>query len=353
MRKAVWCGAAGMVAFAVVVYVAACQAVAHPESYWGRCIGAAAQLGVQGNPFVVMNPVAGNPVLKEFAQHVGAAVGCGLWAEGGVAQARCEIVKPEGEPAENLIAHDPEPEAAVIVDPFEPIQVEVVPDGGFVVSGLITPAFPETEEPRTGAAEESEPALEQPMPEEQAPVAMPYADEQPEAVKDCHEDGSCDGWLWRLLEKACIVRDITEEAELVPMPVHDGEEPQEQGTEGANKESADQGSESESHEPMPGCQEDPAYQHHYHGCPYMGCPYPYSHSRPIPGVVPTEEQPQTKTDAVKKKLHRIKKKPASTDGAWKKKMFWFQEDFSSQSSTDTMEFRPSDDPRESPGNVPF
>jgi hypothetical protein len=362
MRKLFWCGAACLVVFAAAVYYVADNAAKHPDSYWRRCLDYAASLGLYANPFVPMHPVNAGQVAQDAAHHVNAAVGAGILAQ---ADGNAVADPIEGELVPGNEEQFEVPPPVENVTPFEPIRVEPMPseavqnegerwiiDEGLIMRGGLTPPS-DIEEPKTGSTEESELVFEDEM--EPEPVPMPYAEEESEDSV-CPEH-RCGNWFVKLLRLGGIISETPDdEDEPLPMPSVCDDEPQDQGTEDETKSD---------------CQENPAYHHHYHGCPYMGgCPYPYS--RAIPVVTPVEpQQPASPETPVRKKKPACgsglesqqpatpetpvqKKKPTCESGSGVKKILWYDLDEENvQDGIDTMEFRPSDDPRESPGNLPF
>ncbi|HYT89550.1 MAG TPA: hypothetical protein VEL76_12660 [Gemmataceae bacterium] len=347
MRKVFWCAAAGLVACATAVYFVADYAAKHPDSYWARCVNGAASFGLYANPFVHVTTTGASKVIKEVGQQVNGA-GNAVAAQGaGNAQgdvARMFVGEQVLVNEKNFDVRQDVPLEDVL--PFEPIKVEPMPadpikDEGenWIFDGQSIPSFfpNETEEPRVGATEESELVGEDEMVGELAPMPMPYAEEECEPHACPGSQPSCDSWFWKLLRLGGLIRPmpVADDGELAPMPTPCDEETQEESTE------------NQANEQIPDCQEDPAYHHHYHGCPYMGgCPYPYS--RAVPVVTPIERQQPAPEQAP------VKKKPVIEEGNGIKKIFWYGcDEESSPTGIDTMEFRPSDDPRAWPSDVPF
>ncbi len=355
MRKLVWCGAAVMVAGAAAVYVAAKHAADHPDSYWGRCAAAAAHLGARCNPFIAVNELMRDSGITKAAEFVGDAV-VGRGEDCDEEAAECAgIHKPEGaaEAEENVAVE----ELAVAVEAVQEAEVvepkvqgldEFEPREGFVAgSSLPAPEAvmpPETEEPRTGTTEESEPAVTDPLIPPPTSEEQPADNEVPEGNEDkaAGSEGKC--WLWDLLKATGLIEDTTPAAdvEILEMPNECGDdEPQDEGV-----------------EEVP-CEETQAtpepydyHRYHHDSCPYMGCPYPYSH---CPSQVTPVPQ-SSKKDRVKKKAQRRQaRKPADVEAMWQKLHGAnATEDGSSvHTGVDTMEFRPSDDHRTPPGRDPF
>ncbi|MCI0459474.1 MAG: hypothetical protein L0Z62_21195 [Gemmataceae bacterium] len=366
MRKLVWCGAVVMVATAAAVYVAASHAAKHPDSYWGRCLAAAAYLGLHGNPFVALQPMAeqGMRTVDQTCEAMRHAAPAGAPA--------CKISKPikGAVPHEQADEHhavelcEPIREVEADVPHSEPIRIEVFPGEprtgseppphGEVVLNEIDPRVfeaivpPQTEEPTTG--EEYDTEIIGAIP----PMPPPDAEElpMPECAEEC-EAPCC--WVWKMLRLAGLIHHACGLPEMLPMPCHD-EETQEEMTE------------------QPEAEVQPAYPHHSHrnSCPYMGCPYPYSRCTPATPVEPVE-----KPKKIKKKKPTaestssgcsqrtvcwgigspegtcIKKKSVKKETRIKRLMCGGEDKPPHATGVDTMEFRPSDDHRDPPGTSPY
>jgi hypothetical protein len=127
--------------------------------------------------------------------------------------------------------------------------------------------------------------------------------------------------------------------ELLPMPAEaDDEEPQEEGVEEIGQE--------------PVCPDHDPHHYHPRGCPYMGCPYP--HGRALPSVTPCQPVEEPCAQPVSGKKKKIKKKPATSGSVWKKVLWFDFEEVFGPVGLDTLEFRPTDDPRYSTSHrMPF
>src|SRR6266404_1169213 len=133
MRKLVWCGAAVMVAGAVGVFMAARHAADHPDSFWGRCTAAVADLGFRCNPFVAVSELVRDPNGKQHADAV-QALAAGVVAgaqEAAEEAAECaEIQRGEVAPdmaAEKFEAEEP-PTPIEAVQQHEVIEPVKVPE---------------------------------------------------------------------------------------------------------------------------------------------------------------------------------------------------------------------------------
>jgi hypothetical protein len=371
MRKLVWFGAAVMVAGAVAVYLAATYAVRHPDSYLGRCAAAAVYVGARCNPVTVATEVARGDDAECPGQVAGAMVGACV---GAVQCEQAQVAKPVAAC---------EPDAAEAAEPVEPIRPEALPqepvaapaEGECIFGdGMVPFTLPvvpmQTEEPMSGTEDAlnttgitlvEEPVCEAiPAPVEEAvecneityELEVCPCDGDKPCVMGCCAEGCC-CWLKQLMKIAGLVQDMAveavaevapEEYETLPMPAEcDDDEPQAEGVEGQENTA------------VPSCP-TPSYYHDHGGCPYMGggCPYmggacPYYRGTPV--VTPVEPARKVR---VKKKSKMTLAKPLSFEMVWKK-MFGtsYDEETPEWTKIDTMEFRPSDDPREPPGRSPF
>jgi hypothetical protein len=370
MRRLVWCGAAVLVATAAGVYMAASHAAKHPDSYWGRCLTAAATLGLHSNPFLAVTPMAtrGMRMAEEACDAVAGGVGAG-GAVAGMIDKPVDGAACEGH-ADAHEAVEPVREVEADVPHGEPIHIEVFPgesrhditppchsenragvDFDVVVEQVLPPAGEESDVPPMSPAAEAE---ELPMPVECLSECPLACDEEPCKPTCC--------WLWKLMKLAGLMQDALGVPEMLPMPCAD-EEPAEDGAAATEQPEAE----------LPP-QMDP-HHHHHRGCPYTGCPYPYSRCTPGTPVTPVEKpkkvkkkkvSPRTSSSAVgaKPKVcwgigcekpveHKVKKPLCKK--ALLKKLFGASEDGQTPHciGIDTMEFRPSDDHRDPPGTSPY
>jgi hypothetical protein len=394
MRKLVWFGAVMIVAAAVAVYMAADYAARHPESYLGRCAAAAVYLGAHGNPVTVAAEMTHGHGVHAAGQ-VGAAAICGVLGMPDCANPHGECaVKPVpdgdnqdeiGEPAE------------AAEEPVEPIKPEVLPqepvvpapegnenpEGGIADGQMIPFTLPvvpmQTVEPMPGTEETHEDGwvdqVDLLLPEkpaggdrgndsaedaQAAPLDI-FDVENPEAIpapacdgddtEACADHSCCHGgcWLKALMKLAgwgCesataeAVEATPEEREVLPMP-----------TDCADDEAQQEGNEEQPLEEVLSCPM-PSYDNdHYHhgGCPYMGGSCPYYRGTPV--VTPVETPKKVR---IKKKPKQAPQKDMSLEKLWRK-FFSSGDDDETQKQRwiDTMEFRPSDDPRDPPGASPF
>jgi hypothetical protein len=413
MRKLVWFGAILMVAAAVAVYMAADYAARHPESYLGRCAAAAVYLGAHSNPVTVtVEMVQGHGA--HAAGRIGAAAICGVLGMPDCAKPEGECaVKPvpDGDNQDDV------GEAAEAAEePIEPIKPEILPEepapegdenheGGLADGQMIPFTLPvvpmQTEEPMPGTIEYNEKNFdtheniwadridlllpEKPVAGEQgddsaedaqdAPldifdvnnpefIPAPACDEDDceacvpaddaaevvcEGSRRCHRGGGC--WLRALMklagwgceaatEAAAAVEANPEGCELLPMP-----------TECADDEAQDEGNEEQPAEEAPSCpMPSPGCDHNHHGgCPYMGGACPYYRGTPV--VTPDETPKKVR---IKKKSKPAPEKDMSLEKLWRSFFDSGDDDeVQMQRWIDTLDFRPSDDPRDPPGSSPF
>jgi hypothetical protein len=395
MRKLVWCGAAFAVGAAAAVYMAANYAANHPDSYLARCAAGAAYVGTRANPFVLASglvPTAGAQGNSVVGGMVAGAAGC---MHGQLE--KCEAPKP-------VPAAEPDnPEAAEAAEPVEPICPEVPeePECGdgredpFLAGLLAPPVMPEapaeTEEPMPVPPPEGEMtegieifAMPIEAPSEGAelipaptatqeayePIAAPAADmadaeesdaeesaDEGPAPANCTEEGDegCCSWLHHVMKFFGLLP----ENPAPTAPASDDSSPEGEGQSSPPPQS-----------PHHGC----PYMNM--GCPYMGCPYPYSRCAPAPTEQPKKlhkkkvkvvpRNTSFEIEALWKKLFAAGlcsapagegvicpvKKPVS-ELPRKKPVSRYIEETPRQTGIDTMEFRPTDDPRDPPGTHPF
>jgi hypothetical protein len=399
MRKLVWFGAAGMVACAVAVYLAADYAAQHPQSYLGRCAAAAVYLGARSNPITVAAEMAhGNGACA--AGQVGAAAVCGILGAHDGAGDRPEVaVKPA--PGADADDQDDLGEPAEAAEPVEPIKPEVLtpdpavpapegdenPDGQMVPFAL--PVVPmQTEEPLPGEETHQDALdvdqIEMLLPEK--PVAHDMYDSSedaqaapldifdvtsPEAIpapacdedvpggcasanhaaeeaceeRPCGHRGGCCYWFKALMKLAGLGCDMAvaeaaeERREMLPAPA-----------ECADDEAQDEGTEGQPMEEVPSCPTPSSENNHYPhgGCPYMGGSCPYDRGTPV--VTPIEAPKKVR---IKKKPKQVPKKDMSSEKLLKKLFGMGGDEREKQMWIDTLDFRPSDDPRDPPGHSPF
>ena len=399
MRRVVWLGVVLIVASAGAVYMAADYAARHPNSYLGRCAAAAVYISARSNPVTV----AADMVRGERAHLVGragAGVACGaLAADCGNGAVVAKPIPGAEDPCE-------EPEAAEPAEVDEPIQPqgfqqdEQEPNTGIPQweNGQTLPVVPtQTEEPMPVSEHGVEPmsefdpavfnrAVEDEKPMENGTEEAPYYVEVetyiPEAIptptenedntdepaneecpclgdKPCTCAHGCGCWFAQMLKaigwcadnaaetapEAAVDTEATPEAtsdspEILELPLPcDDDEPQEEGVE-------------EQPIDLPPTSTIPSYDHYHHGgCPYMGGGCPYYRGTPI--VTPVEIPRKIRVKK-KKKQHQAMYKPVLMEKIWKQLLnAGADEEEQEQMGIDTMEFRPSDDPRDPPGHSPF
>jgi hypothetical protein len=134
-------------------------------------------------------------------------------------------------------------------------------------------------------------------------------------------------------EEACEA--TAEERELLPLPAECAD---------------DEATEEQTTEEIPSC---PMPSSHYQQCPHGGCPYmggscPYYRGTPV--VTPVEKPKKVRS---KKKIKDVPQKDLSVEKFWQKLLGVSADGPQGQAGIDTMEFRPSDDPRDPPGSSPF
>jgi hypothetical protein len=398
MRKLVWFGAVMIVAAAVAVYMAADYAARHPESYLGRCAAAAVYLGAHSNPVTVtVEMVHGHGV--HAAGRVGAAAVCGVLGMPDCAnpQGECAVKPVPGADDEGDIG---EP-AEAAEEPVEPIKPEVLlqepiapapegdenPEGGIADGQMMPFALPvvpmQTGEPMFGTEEthennwvdqvdlllaeehregdmgndSAEDAQAAPLDifDVSSPEAIPAPacdeDDADAAEEGCADHPCCHGGCWlkalmklagqgceMLSESAAVVEVMLEEREMLPMPAAC-----------ADDAAQDEGNEEQPLEEAPSCPMPSSDHYHHGGCPYMGGSCPYYRGTPV--VTPVETPKKVRS---KKKPKPAPQQDMSLEKLLKK-LFNSGDDDETQKQRwiDTMEFRPSDDPRDPPGSSPF
>jgi hypothetical protein len=238
----------------------------------------------------------------------------------------------------------------------EDVETIPVPATETVYESIPAPADEAAEEEESACEVESIPA---PTEEEESAVEepSPLTCVEGACVETCRT--ACSGWLQQILKLFGMTPEATEPT------TPDESTPQSEGTEGQNS--------------------SPPSSYH-HGCPYLnmgcpysgGCPYPYSRPAPVTTPAPTEqpkevdpkkapEDEMSWLEMVWKKMFAVKASmssaasqsscPANNSSEIprkKKKLFGrFLDDQTRQTGIDTMEFRPTDDPRDPPGTHPF
>jgi hypothetical protein len=399
MRKLVWCGAALMVGGAVAVFLAANHAAKHPNSYLGRCAATAAYLGFRANPFVLATglvpTVGGEPSNGLVGGVVAGAVGCiheqlGM-AEVGLIRKPVPPAPEVREPAEAAELVEPD-------EPVEPIRPEVPFDEpelrGDALERFVLPEMPEeTEEPMPVVQPEADPfegfsmpiadpseepeaipapAVAEPVhemiaaptedisegeetAEEESSVEHPEAIPAPTSEEGC-EKGCCHGCCGNWVHYVLKLFGLTPESAPATEPT-------------CTEETSPQG------ETAPE-QNSPPPQSYHHGCPHMSCPYmgcPYPYSRPTPPVseppapAPKKVKPMPESgwlEALWKKLFAAGLCPAPVSCPVEQPMSemprkkplvvgYGEDEMPRPTGIDTMEFRPTDDPRDPPGTHPF
>jgi hypothetical protein len=323
MRK-VFYGCAALAVLGVAgVYVVTDQAARHPNSLAGRCLAAAAQVGVHLDPFAV---------LGRSVPHVPAApVGCekAPCPQGEVAGGLARVSKPPKLDAEDGLDPDAGEAAEEPAEPMEVIEVRPAPEAraAFPVGGAEdegpeaceeggdTAVSEETREPLAVGeqpAEESEPTADS----GHYPDRMPYADEEQETPP---ADGCLSGnWVWEIIKHLAL-----------------------SGAERLNEPSTPAPADEPAAPLQPAAESCPECQHH---CPSAECPYPHSATPPALDS-PAEESSQPEgPPAHVKKHHKTSHQGAPTPehkpaGGDSQASFGINK---GPTGLDTLEYRPSD-----------
>ncbi len=349
MRKVFYLGAAGLVASASIVYLAADYACRHPNSWVARCLTASMSLPTAG--------MSENSAPTKPGAPVGRAV-CAMpsMPKGAYPTYKNRQPKLMLEPvAEECPDYPPHQAPAEACEPIQvpmPGQASAGAEPGSAVEGVISSGTepyhkPHHKKKHAEIPEECEvvpPSMPQPQvcgqeeavymppyPEGEKTEAVsakePYAEEEAEASEDKEESGcplcAWFAWLQQLAgqqkgHKKCHApkaSDLVPETGTVPCPT---------------------GMEESDPSRPPSCQEAPEYQPQYPGCPSTSCPYMGGCG--AGGVC----CPPPATDTTPKVKHHKKKKVKAQPVSLRHKAKTKANDDDKVSGVDTMECRPSD-----------